>query len=367
MENDLKSKLSHVFKEYGVFQQVVDCRLIGSGHIHDTYLVRTASTSAYILQRMNNKVFRDIPGMMENIERVTRHLRLKLSTIPGSNPDKETLTIINAKNGKSYLLDQNGAYWRVYIYIEPHQIYDLADDPAKVKEAGRAYGTFVFLLSDLGGERLHDSIPDFHNIEMRLQKFHSALLHGNKNRIEQAPDQIKLILDQAEEMTLLNRLAKEGKIPVRNTHNDTKINNILFSPEGKAICVIDLDTVMPGLVHFDFGDAMRTFTNTAAEDEKDLSKVSMNIEFFENFAAGYLSATKFMLTGEEKKHLAFSAKYFTYLHVLRFLTDYIEGDIYYKIDYREHNLVRARNQYALLKSMESNYNTMRKIISELSF
>jgi Ser/Thr protein kinase RdoA (MazF antagonist) len=304
--------------------------------------------------------------MMGNIERITRHLREKLSHIPGSDPEKETLTLIYTKKGKSWLLDGDGSYWRAYKYIEPHQTFDLADDPVKVKEAGRAYGRFMYLLSDLGGEPLHDTIPNFHNIEMRLLKFHEALVHGNKPRIKEAPDEIKLILDQAEEMTLLSRLGKEGKIPIRITHNDTKINNILFSPEGKAMCVIDLDTVMPGFVHFDFGDAIRTFTNTAAEDESDLSKVSMNIEFFENFATGYLSATSLMLTAEEKKHLAFSAKYFTYLHVLRFLTDYIEGDIYYKIHYPQHNLVRARNQFTLLKSMESNYSTMQKIISKLS-
>jgi Ser/Thr protein kinase RdoA (MazF antagonist) len=366
MESGLVTNLSPVFSEYNVLTDVVECKPFGSGHIHDTFLVRTQSEGAYILQKINNKIFKNIPAMMGNIERVTRHLRKKLSLIPGSDPEKETLTLIHTKKNESFHLDGAGNYWRVFTFIEPHQTFDLADDPAKVKEAGKAYGRFMFLLSDLEGEPLYETIPDFHNIEMRLQKFHEALLHGNKARLKEAPDEIKLILDQAEEMTLLSRLGKEGKIPVRNTHNDTKINNILFSPEGKAMCVIDLDTVMPGFVHFDFGDAIRTFTNTAAEDEKDLSKVSMNIEFFESFASGYLSATSGMLSDEEKKHLAFSAKYFTYLHVLRFLTDYIDGDIYYKIHYPEHNLVRARNQYTLLKSMESNFSTMQKIISKLS-
>jgi hypothetical protein len=366
MESGLKDKLKSVFSEYHVFLRIIECKPFGSGHIHDTYLVRTESEGAYILQKINNKIFRDIPAMMENIERVTQHLRRKLSNIPGSEPEKETLTLIYTNGSKSYLIDDNGSYWRVFRFIEPHKTFDLADDPMKVREAGRAYGKFIFLLADLGGEPLHDTIPDFHNIEMRLQKFHHALIHGNKDRMKEAPNEIKLILDQAEDMTLLSRLGKEGKIPTRITHNDTKINNILFSPEGRAMCVIDLDTVMPGFVHFDFGDAIRTFTNTAAEDEKDLSKVSMNIKFFENFAVGYLSATASMLSDEEKKHLAFSAKYFTYLHVLRFLTDYIEGDIYYKIHYPQHNLVRARNQFSLLKSMEMNYNTMQKIISKLS-
>jgi len=304
--------------------------------------------------------------MMENIERVCRHLHFKLSQIPGSNPAKETLTLQYTKNRQSFYLDEIGTYWRVFNCIEPHRTFDIADDRAKVEEAGRAYGRFMYLLSDLGGEPLHESIPNFHNIEMRLQKFHNALANGNKDRIKEAPAEIELILQQAEEMTLLSRLGKEGKIPVRITHNDTKINNILFSMEGKAMCVIDLDTVMPGFVHFDFGDAIRTFTNTAAEDEKDLSKVSMNLEYFESFAAGYLFSTRSMLSDEEKKHLAFSALYFTYLHVLRFLTDYIENDIYYKIHYPAHNLVRARNQYALLKSMESSYPAMQKIISTLS-
>jgi thiamine kinase-like enzyme len=358
--------LHHVFKEFEVFKEVTECSLFGSGHIHDTYLIKTRSSGNFILQKINNTVFRDVPGMMDNIERVCKHLHNKLLGIPGSNPAKETLTLQYTKTGNSFLQVANGAFWRVFDCIEPHQTFDLADDKAKVEEAGRAYGRFMFLLSDLEGKPLHETIPNFHNIEMRLKKFHAALLDGNKKRIHEAPAEIALILQQAEEMTLLSRLGKEGKIPLRITHNDTKINNILFSPRGKAMCVIDLDTVMPGYVHFDFGDAIRTFANTAAEDEKDLSRVSLNLDYFESFAEGYLSSTRSMLSDIEKTHLAFSAKYFTYLHILRFLTDYIEDDIYYKIHYPTHNLVRARNQFALLKSMESHYPAMQNIISKLS-
>lgn len=366
MTNAISADLNHVFKEFDVFNAVIDSKPFGSGHIHDTFLIRTAGEGAYILQKINNKIFKNIPAMMENIERVSLHLKEKLSFIPGSDPEKETLTLIYTKKGKSYLIDENGLFWRVFKFIEPHQTFDLADDAARVREAGQAYGKFMYLLTDLGGKPLHETIPCFHNIEMRLQKFHNALINGNKERIKEAPAEIKLILDRADDMTLLSRLEKEGKIPTRITHNDTKINNILFSLEGKAMCIIDLDTVMPGLAHYDFGDAIRTFTNTAAEDEKDLSKVSMNIEFFEKFAEGYLSATNSMLSCEEKKHLAFSAKYFTYLHVIRFLTDYLEGDIYYKIHYPKHNLVRARNQFTLLKSMESKFDLMQQIINKLS-
>jgi hypothetical protein len=362
----MANTLIETFRKFEVPAAVLSCASFGSGHIHDTYLVRTPGNEGFILQKVNNKIFRDVPAMMENIDRVTRHLRLKLADIPGSQPDKETLTIIPAKGGLLYFLDADSAYWRVFRFIEPHQSFDLADDAGKVREAGKAYGRFMYLLSDLPGKPLHDTIPNFHNIEMRLGTFHDALKNGIKERIKETPEEIKLVLDQAEEMTILSRLTRENKIPTRITHNDTKINNVLFSPSGKAMCVIDLDTVMPGLVHFDFGDAMRTFTNTAAEDEKDISKISMNIEYFRSFAEGYMESTAIMLTPTEKEYLAFSARYFTYLHVLRFLTDYLQGDVYYKIHYPGHNLVRAKNQFVLLKSMEKQYGKMQEIINLLS-
>lgn len=362
------NQFSHILSQFAVPEEITLCKPFGSGHIHDTYLVRAKGNGshAFILQRINHQIFHDVPAMMENIERVTRHLRSKLEGIAGSDPEKETLTIVPAKNGNPYFRDGEDNYWRVFLCIEPSQTYDLADDRAKVQEAGRAYGKFLNLLSDLPGKPLHETIPHFQDLGMRLDTFHDALIHGNKDRIKEAPGEVKVILDRTEEMSILGQLAKEGKIPTRITHNDTKINNILFSPEGKALCVIDLDTVMPGIVHYDFGDAMRTFTNTAAEDEKDLSKVSMNIEYFKSFAAGYLQSTSAVLTPAEKKYLAFSAKYFAYLHVLRFLTDYILGDVYYKIDYPEHNLVRARNQHALLDSMDAQYGQMQEFIGNLS-
>ena len=359
--------LREIISRFSISGEPVECRAFGSGHIHDTYLVRTAggSPGAYILQKINNKVFRDVPAMMENILRVTRHLKYKLASVPGTDPLKETLTIVPALNGASYHKDENEGFWRMLIFIEPHQSFDIAADPSLVKEAGKAYGRFMNLLSDLGGEPLHETIPGFHDIDRRLKMFEEAMRTGNKHRIKEAPGEIRLIRDRAEEMTVLSRLSRDGKIPLRITHNDTKITNILFSPEGKAMCVIDLDTVMPGLVQFDFGDAMRTFTNTAAEDEQDLNRVSMNLGFFESFAAGYLESASAMLSPVEKEYLAFGAKYFTYLHVLRFLTDYLMDDVYYKIHYPQHNLVRAKNQRKLLESMDDQYDKMRLIVDRL--
>lgn len=363
----IENHFENILSRFRIAGEAGVCTPFGSGHIHDTYLVRTVSgENSYILQRVNHKIFRNVPAMMENIQRVTAHIRQKLEQTPGADPDRGTLTIVPATNGLPYYLDEAGNYWRIFVYIEPHQSFDLATDKENVREAGKAYGRFMNLLSDLGGEPLHETIPNFHNIDMRLELFEESLRTGNRDRIREAPDEIRVIRNRAEEMTLFRRLSQAGQIPTRITHNDTKINNVLFTPGGKALCVIDLDTVMPGLVHYDFGDAMRTFTNTAAEDEADTSKVSMNIANFESFAEGYLGETAGILSAIEKEHLALAAEYFTYLHVLRFLTDYFMNDIYYKTHYPEHNLVRARNQHALLKSMDEQFYNMKTIVGRLS-
>ena len=218
--------------------KIESCKPFGSGHIHDTYLVRTISGEApYILQRINHKIFRNVPAMMENIRRVTDHIRQKLQQTPGADPARGTLTIVPAKNGQPYHLDEAGNYWRMFVYIEPHQSFDLATDRDNVREAGKAYGRFMNPFSDLGGEPLHETIPNFHNIDMRLGLFEESLRTGNQERIRQAPDEISVIRERAEEMTLFRRLSQAGQIPTRITHNDTKINNVLFTPEGKALCV----------------------------------------------------------------------------------------------------------------------------------
>lgn len=340
----------------------------GSGHIHDTFRVTTAEPDKddYILQRLNNKVFKNIPELQNNIERVTKHLHNKYLAIPGSDVKRESLTLIQAKNGKSWITDDEGNFWRMYIFITRHRSYNIVDSPEKAREGGKAIGKFQAMLSDLPGEPLFETIPYFHNIERRLDTFRKTVDADPVARAGNVQDEIRFVLKRAEEMKIILQLGKEGKIPLRITHNDTKFNNILLDENDKALCVIDLDTVMPGYVHYDFGDAIRTAANVAAEDEKELSKVKMEIGLFKAYAEGYLSETRNTLNDVEKEYLAFAPRLITYTIALRFLTDYIDGDNYFKIHHRHHNLQRARAQFRLVESMEKQYGEMQKIIDHLA-
>ncbi|HNR42943.1 MAG TPA: aminoglycoside phosphotransferase family protein [Bacteroidales bacterium] len=340
----------------------------GSGHIHDTFRVETAEADRddYILQRLNNRVFKNIPNLQNNIERVTEHLHKKYLEIPGSDVKRECLTLIPSRNGKSWIQDEEGKFWRMYIFISDHRSYDIVDSPDKAFQGGKAIGKFQAMLSDLPGDPLHDTIPYFHDIEKRLETFDRIRKANPAGRVEAAGDEIKFALSRAEEMKIILQLGREGKIPLRITHNDTKFNNILLDQNDKALCVIDLDTVMPGYVHYDFGDAIRTAANVAAEDEKDLSKVAMDIGLFKAYAEGYLSETRETLNSTEKEYLAFAPRLITYTIALRFLTDYIDGDNYFKIHHTHHNLQRARAQFRLVESMEEQYPEMQKIIRDLT-
>ena len=339
----------------------------GSGHIHDTFLIKTVESDKddYILQRLNNGVFKNIPELQNNIERVTIHLRNKLSAIPGSDLKRECLNLIPSIEGKSWITDKYDNYWRMYIYITDHRSYDIVDSTDKAYEGGKAVGRFQAMLADLPGENLFETIKWFHNIEKRIETLNLKISENPAGRIIIVKDDIKQILQRAEEMKTIIRLGREGRIPLRITHNDTKFNNILLDENDKALCVIDLDTVMPGYVHYDFGDAIRTATNTAPEDEKDLSQIKMDINRFSAYSEGYISETSGMLNEVEKEYLAFAPKLITYTMAVRFLTDYIDGDKYYKIHHENHNLERARAQIRLMMSMEEQYGEMRRIIGRL--
>lgn len=339
----------------------------GSGHIHDTFRVQTFENDKddYILQRLNNKIFKDIPQLQNNIERVTVHLNKKLQKMPGSNVKRECLTLIPAKDGRSWIIDKDGNYWRMYIFISNHRSYNIVDNPDKAFEGGKAIGRFQAMLADMPGGPLAETIPKFHDIENRLAVLNQKINENPAGRVPSLKEEIKEYLIRSEEMKTIMKLGRAGKIPLRITHNDTKFNNILLDDNDKALCVIDLDTVMPGYVHYDFGDAIRTVTNTAAEDEKDTSKIEMNISLFEAYARGYLSETGKTLNEVEKEYLAFAPKLITYTIGVRFLTDYIDGDNYFKIHHPLHNLQRTRAQLKLVTSMERQYNEMKKIIAKL--
>jgi len=339
----------------------------GSGHIHETYYIGTTGPDKdnYILQRLNNKVFRNIPELQENVERVTVHLHNKISAIPGSDIKRECLHMIPAKDGKSWITDDEGNFWRVFVFIENHRSYDIVDSPDKAYEGGKAIGRFQALLADMPGSPLHETIPSFHDVEKRLSTFMDILKKDPVGRVKETAMETEFILKRADDMRLIQELGRDGRIPVRITHNDTKFNNILFDENDKSLCIIDLDTVMPGFFHSDFGDAIRTGTNIAAEDEKELSKIKMDINLFGAYAKGYLSETSKTLNEIEKEYLAFAPMVMTFEQALRFLTDHIDGDKYYRIHHDNHNLQRTRAQIRLLESMEEQYGEMQKIIGEL--
>lgn len=353
------------FKTEGSFKNAVP---FGSGHIHDTFLAETSEHNKdnYVLQRLNNKVFKNIPELQENIERVTKHLCFKLSQIPGADLKRECLTLVYAKNGKSWIQDDQGGFWRMFIYIPDHRSYDLVDTPEKAYEGGKAIGRFQALLADLPGKPLYETIPDFHNIEKRLETFNSSVKSDKAGRVGTTQAEIRFVLKRAVVMQTILKLGRDNKIPLRITHNDTKFNNILLDEKNRGLCLIDLDTVMPGYVHYDFGDAIRTAANKGAEDEPDLLKVAMDIDLFRAYSEGYLSETRKTLNDIEKEYLPFAPGLMAFTMAVRFLTDYIDGDIYYKIHHEHHNLQRAKAQMKLIESMEEQYSEMKKIIRKLS-
>ncbi len=363
----MEKKLSEVFGHFsckGTFESGVP---FGSGHIHDTYKVTTEEKDQpnYILQRINTHIFRDVEELQNNIFQVTTHIRKKLAAIPGSDPDRETLTIIPARNGKLYHRDDEGKYWRVYLFIERHKSYDRVETPEQAYQGGRAIGRFEKLIAGLDPSGIYEVLPGFHDMELRLDNFHKALEKDPENRAAAIPEDIRFVLDRAEEMKTIKKLGQAGKIPLRITHNDTKFNNVLLDENDKSLCVIDLDTVMPGYIHYDFGDAIRTTANSSFEDETDLSKVFVRLDLYEAFARGFMEEVREELNDTEIDHLPFSARMLTFIIGLRFLTDYLDGDHYFKIHHPGHNLERARTQFKLVSSMEEHREEMEEIINKL--
>ena len=360
--------LYDVFRHFGCKGSFDTGIPFGSGHIHDTYKVTTAEAGQpnYILQKINTNIFRDVEELQSNIFQVTSYIRKKLATVPGSDPDRETLTIIPARDGKLYYRDEEGGYWRVYLFIERHKSYDRVETTEQAYQGGRAIGRFERLIAGLDPSGIYEVLPGFHDMELRLNNFFSVLEKDPENRASAIRKDIQFVMDRAEEMKIIKELGKAGKIPLRITHNDTKFNNVLLDENDKSLCVIDLDTVMPGYIHYDFGDAIRTSANSTFEDEKDLEKVFVRMDLFEAFTKGFLEETRNELSTPEKNHLAFSACMMTFIIGLRFLTDYLDGDHYFKIHHPGHNLERARVQFKLVKSMEDHAEEMEEIVRKLS-
>ena len=339
----------------------------GSGHINDTFRVtfqHKGETKRYILQRMNNQIFLNPEELMENVVGVTSWLRKKIVE-NGGEPERETLNLVPAKDGKAFYKDSEGEYWRVYLFIEGAKTYDLVENQEDFYQSAVAFGRFQGLLADYPAETLHETIQDFHNTVKRLDTFKKAVEADGCGRAAQVQEEIQFVLDREALAHKLCDMQAEGKLPLRVTHNDTKLNNIMIDDETrKAICVIDLDTVMPGLSVNDFGDSIRFGASTGAEDEPDLSKVSCSMELFELYTKGFVEGCKGSLTEEELDMLPVGAMTMTYECGMRFLTDYLEGDHYFKIQREGHNLDRCRSQFKLVKDMEEKWNQMNEIVNK---
>jgi Ser/Thr protein kinase RdoA (MazF antagonist) len=362
---ELVSEIAGQFKLDG---KVADISAFGSGHIHQTYYIKTESAQDddYIIQLINTNVFRDPDAVMQNIELVTSHILRKLKAEGEKDLKRRVLHPVQTLDDNLKYIDSENQVWRCFIFIPEHMSFDKAVNEHQVFEGGKAFGKFLSDLSDLPVSQIRDTIPDFHNLDWRLQQFSDALSNGVQSRIRETDSEINMLKSLKDEMRIIRKLGSEGKIPLRIVHHDTKINNVLYSADELALCVIDLDTVMPGYVHDDFGDAIRTFTNTGEEDDADLSNISMNILYFKAFAEGFLGVAGPMLNPVEKEYLALSARVMTYMQVLRFLTDYLNGDTYYRIHHPTHNLQRARAQMKLLLSMEEQYGEMKRIVEKVT-
>lgn len=359
----MKAALQDIASHFALQGPIDSIDSLGDGFINDTFLIRTAGNAPdYILQRKNKSIFPDVPGMMENIRKVTEHIRRRVIA-EGGDPMREAMTVVPTRDGKLYYVDPEGEYWAVTVYIADTVAYNKADSPELARKGGEGIGKFQAQLADFT-EPLVETIPGFHNIRYRFVQWDEALKRDAAGRVKDLATEIGWIESRRAEMLDFWKLVEEGTIPTRVTHNDTKINNILFDKQGRVLCAIDLDTVMNSTSLNDFGDAIRSYTNTGDEDDRNLSRVGMSIEMFRAYTEGYLSQRAKQLTDSEIDHLAFSARYITFEQVLRFLMDYIDGDTYYKVKYPGHNLVRTHAQYRLLQSMEEHYGEMCRIVRE---
>lgn len=337
--------------------KVVDIVRYGEGHVHETYCVDVTEfdgvTRRYLLQKINTYAFKNVDKLMQNISLITAFLREE--TIKnGGDPDRESLTLFHARDGRCYYVDASGGAWRVYNFIRNSVSYQRIESVQQFYESAVAFGSFQKLLSTFDANLLHETIENFHNTADRLDKLDDAMMRDRKGRLSEVKSEIDFILQRKEEACRLVRMLDEGHLPLRVTHNDTKLNNILFDKDSnKPLAVIDLDTIMPGLAAYDFGDAIRFGCNLADEDEQDLDKVRFSKELYDAYVLGYLESAGSFLTSEEKKSLPWGAYIMTLENGIRFLTDYLEGDLYFHISRPKQNLDRSRTQLKLIQEMEA--------------
>lgn len=354
-----------IVKNFQIEGTFKSCEPYGEGHINSTFLLKTEKDGQevlYILQKINNKLFTNVEGLMNNIKLVTEFSRKKILE-RGGNPDKESLTVVGCKDGKSYC-EYQGDYFRIYLFIDGIA-YQIVEKPEDFYKCAVAFGNFNKLLAEFDASVLYETIPNFHNTEKRFADFLNSLNKNASGKAKDVKKEIDFVLDRKEYCGRIVNLLKTGEIPTKVTHNDTKLNNVMFSKDGKSLpAVLDLDTIMPGSICYDFGDSIRFGCNPAAEDEKDLSKVNFSLELFEQYTKGFLGALGDTVTQSEKDNLAFSAILMTYECGMRFLADHLDGDIYFRTTRENHNLDRARTQFKLIEDMERLLPQMEAIVKK---
>ncbi len=358
--------MKRIAAEFETPGDFIDGELCKSGHINDTYFARFSKggpETRIILQRINHEVFKKPAEVQENIVRVTEHIRRKLTDSGAQDLERRVLQVIPTLEGYPFIQDDSGNFWRAYHFVEGGRTFDTAESESQAYKAAAAFGEFQRQLVDLPGPPLNYGIPDFHNAPLRYLHFTEALEKDQVNRAADAKKEIDFLIDNAPIFDILPEQETSGRIPVRITHNDTKINNVIFDEQtGEALAVIDLDTIMPGLVHYDFGDLVRTCISPAKEDEQDLDKVFLEMPRFKALTEGYLSTAGDFLNAVEREHLVTSGQLMTLLIGMRFLTDHLAGDKYFSIHRENHNLDRCHVQFRLVKLMQDNEKTMQKIV-----
>src|SRR5512133_547857 len=364
-----EKQLQEISKKFQIYGEILHAETLKIGHINETYTAtydQGGTRVRYIHQKINRNVFKNPVAVMKNVMRVTTHIRKKGGGRTYRDMTRRSLIVIPTRDGKPFYQNGDREVWRTFVFVEGVETYEAVQSPEQAYQAGRAFGEFQSLLVDLPGERLFETIPDFHHTRKRFAVLQRAIENDHYNRAKDAKPEIDFALKHEPVVdVILNAMAK-GKIPERITHNDTKFNNVMMDVlTGEAMCIVDLDTVMPGCALYDFGDMVRTTTSPTLEDEPDLSKVKMQMPKFKRLAQGYLSTAGKFLTKTEKAHTAFSGKLITFEIGLRFLTDFLCGDSYFRIHRPAHNLDRCRTQFKLVSSIEKQEEAMQKYVDKI--
>lgn len=351
-------EIKKVFSNFKHNVLLLNIEELKSGHINDTFLITTNNKTRYVLQCINQFVFKDVSKLMHNKVQITKHLKK-------SNSKYTALTFISCIDGNYFYVDDvTGKSWNLMLFIENSKSFDKVEDTIIAYEGGKLFGDFLNSTANFDASKLYETIPNFHNMEFRFSQFDTSLKNASKERLNLAKSEITKVKNYRDEMLVLNNLKNAGVLPIRTTHSDTKISNALFTANNKGLSVIDLDTVMPGIVHYDFGDAIRTICNTANEDEKELTKVMFNMPFYKQFVNGFLTELNTNITNKEIETLPQGAKAMAFIMAIRMLTDFLNNDVYYKVSYKLHNLNRAKNQLKLIDEMENCFDEMQETVNQ---